>query len=239
MTNRQPFREDERGVLQVMEAILAALILLGAILFVTISSSPVRDVGSSGVNLETIAEDTLNVLTSQPGLADANLTRLDEIVNDAIQGDTADAELFLTNIVPVGSRYALRLDNGIQPLHLLPVTGSATSPREASGASTYILPDWTANAGFNQTYAPGDPLDFSTWTDLVAPDGSSIGPGGDTWLDLWTADVPTQDRIPTWALFGVWDCTGGSCSDFRIALDDDITPNRPLYSVELLLWEGV
>jgi hypothetical protein len=235
------FKDDERGVLQVLESIMASMILLGAILFVTISSSSVRDTGSSSINLTTIAEDTLTVLTSQPGLIDANVSRLDEIVDAAIMGDTDSAELFLSNIMPVGTRYALRLDNGIESTHLLPISSGASMPRAASGASTYIMPNWIANSGSNSTvtYMPGAELNFSTWATLTAPDGNATGPGGEDWIDIWRSEVPTQDRIPPSALYGIWDCTGGTCIDFRIALEPSVTPPRALYAVELLLWEGV
>lgn len=252
------FASDDRGVMQVMEAILAALVLFGAILFVTLTSSPVRDTGAPGVNLATLAEDSLDILQRQDGQDDPTVDRLEEIVNLAMRGDVDQAELFLQDIVPQGTRYALRLDNGIAPLQLVPTAGAAlTTPRDASGAATYMLSNWTRFEGTGpdcdlapeRCFVPGaaeaidgtTAVDFSNWT-LYAPSAASgsdtTGPGGLDWIDIWTANQPGQDVIPPNAPYGAWKCDGCTGSSIRIVPPDETAVERQAYAVQLLLWGG-
>lgn len=239
--DRPVFRQDERGVLQVMEAIMAAMILLGAILFVTLSSSPVRETGAAGISLSTLAGDTLTVLERQQGVDDPSITRLEEVVNLAMQGDVTNAERFLDAAVPQGTRYSLRLDNGVEPLPLIPASSSlGTAPRAASGAVTYMLANWTAYSSPTVSVAPGESFNFTGWTSINAPDGSSVGPGGDAWIDIWADLEPGRDRVPAAVPYGVWSCGGCTgINQFRVVLEDGTEADRPLVAVQLLLWEGV
>ncbi len=254
------FASDERGVMQVLEAVLAAMILIGAILFVTLTSSPVRESGAPGINLATLAEDSLDILQRQDGQDDPTVDRLEEIVNLAMRGNVDQAELFLQDIVPQGARYALRLDNGLAPLQLVPTSGAAlTTPRDASGAATYMLSNWTrfeatgpdCDLEPTRCFVPGasedlagNSVDFSNWTKLYAPSAGSgsdsIGPGGVEWVDLWTTLQPSQDTIPPNVPYGTWKCDGGGCpgASIRIVLPDETAVERPVYAVQLLLWSG-
>ena len=87
--------------------------------------------------------------------------------------------------------------------------------------------------------APGDTFDFSNATALRAPNGESKGPGGQEWLTIWADLEAGQDRIPASAPYGVWQCTGcDTVTEFRIVLEDGTAVDRPLYGVQLLLWDG-
>lgn len=239
---------------------MAAMILLGAVLFVTITSSPVQETGAAGISLSTLAGDTLNVLEKQQGRDDPSATRLEEVVNLAMRGEVEAAERFLDAAVPQGTRYALRLDNGVEPLQLIPAAGSlGSTPRAASGAVTYMLGNWTDLGSEpdcepvseqSECFPPASStaldgngtIDFSNATELRAPNDSTVGPGAVPWIDIWKAAEPTGDTVPAFAPYGVWRCTG--CTDiagshFRVVLEDGTAVDRPLYGVQLLLWDGV
>ncbi len=231
---------DDDGVIHVFEALLTGVLILTAILFMTGLSAPSASESTGGIDLGRIATDTLDILQSRD--AEDPVTydnRLEEIVHEALAGDTAGGADFVEDILPTGTRYLLRLDNGYGTLTLLPAgTGPTVNPRAADAGQAYMAPllDAFAGLGPDVTAAPTTALDFSTWTSLEAPDGGATAPDGGTWLAWWTAQVPTEDRVPAAVPFGTWRFDDGAVKYLEVPAPGGAT--RPLYAVQLLVWPG-
>ena len=254
--SRRSLSRDEAGALPVFEAIIAGMLVLTAILFLSAIGRPGPGGGQSGIDLAQNAADTLRILRDRdaenPGLYPDRLT---EIVSQAMLGNTADAETFLDEIVPLGTRYLLRLDNGVQPLVLLPDgSGPALTPRAAQAASVLVLPDWTANGVdpvASEPLRPGQEIPAghpallvsSTHSYLVAPTGSTSMPDGTSWQSHWSsADHSNPRVVPPDVPYGVWMACGDAtdCDStkelFRIVGPSGIEADYPLYGVQLVVW---
>ncbi len=151
---------DEDGSIHVIEALLAGMIILTAVLFMAATTAPSPAEGQSGIDLAKVSADTLRVLQQRPPETDlvpnaetssglrAYPSRLDEIVDEAIKGhaDAAANEALVRELVPAGNRYQLRIDNGVDHLILLPLGGGFTAqPRAAKAAETFVVPMWQDN----------------------------------------------------------------------------------------------
>src|SRR5688572_11526763 len=130
MRPRQPVRprlrlrrlgDDERGSFMVLEAILVALLVLTAILFITSVQRPSTGADQGGLDLGQVAADTLSILQVRSFNGDA----FDTWITDLAQGDSATGCLataptevacptataiddFLGEVLPTGTRYSLR-----------------------------------------------------------------------------------------------------------------------------------
>ncbi len=253
-------RDDERGALPVFEAIVAGMLVLTAILFLTAVGRPSPAAGESGIDLGQNAADTLAILrdrddTQHATDPDLYPHRLAEIVERAMVGDTTDAKTFLDSIVPTGTRYLLRLDNGVEPLVLLPTgSGPSLTPRAAQAAAVLVTPDWNANGKPSdnpglQTIRPGQVIpaghaasqDYSQPEFLVGPHGSTLMPDGTAWRLHWDAQ---SGGVPPDAPYGVWrwcdqaDCVGGSgvLSAFKVVHPSGAESDYPVYGVQLVVW---
>lgn len=249
---------DEEGALPVFEAIIAGMLVLTAILFLTAIGRPAPASGQSGIDLGQNAADTLGILRDRD--ADDPVTypdRLSEIVDLAVRGDTSDAEGFLDEIVPLGTRYLLRLDNGVEPLVLLPHgSGPALTPRAAQAASVLVIPDWTANGALSavtssaiqpgQEIPAGHParLVSTTHSYLVAPTGSTTMPDGTSWQAHWSqAEYTSPQRVvPPDVPYGVWKacqssaCNAGEVELFKVVGPSGTEAEYPVYGVQLVVW---
>lgn len=238
-------QDEEATTMLVVEAILSAIIVLTAVVFLTSIGAPTTEQGATGIDLGRIAGDSLGILLAReaedPTLYD---NRLEEIVDLGLKGETESGHAFLKEILPAGSRYVLRVDNGVQPLTILPEgSGLETNPRSARAAEVFLLPNHTAHAPVvpNATAPPGGNLDWSTWTTLAGPNGETQGPNGTgtTWLEWWRWQEPEEDRIPQQALYGLWRYDDGSTDcpcHLRVHLPTGTETDRAPYAIQLVVW---
>ncbi len=247
---------DDEAAFPVLEAVLVAILVLTAVLFFTSFGRPTAATDEGGIDLGRYAADALAVMgrhsfddpTGSPLTEEGWLTLL-------VQGNTAmagEVEAYLGEILPPGTRFALRLDNGVEPLHLVP-QGVEDAPRAARAAETYIAPDWRARPGpFAQpvqqvhpgqeiTAAPANATAFRDLTPggcVEAPDGSASGPAG-PWLSVWRGSAQVPSAVP----YGVWAAHTGACDDtpdvlLRVGLPDGTAADFPVYGLQLVVWFG-
>ena len=236
-------RADEGGAFPIFEAVIVAVLIITTIIFFTSLQRPTTATDTGGIDLGRLAADTLVVVRTReftatactPDVVDATL---EEWVNRTMTPTTAtdscmaDAiEDFLDEVLPPGTSFQLRLDNGVEPLLLVPF-GAEEPPRAAHAAEVYFAPRWRANwvlPAVNATLEQVVPgmevpaelavattfVEPSTLTCIEAPNGSDRAPDGQTWLQHWqgaqatdpvTGDplVPSVDVVPAYAPYGVW-----------------------------------
>lgn len=175
---RGTFGDDERGSFVVLEAILVALLVLTAILFFTSVQRPSTGTDQGGLDLGQVAADTLSILevrTFTVTNGTSALKDLEDWVTNATRYDTtgnstsAAVEEFLEEVLPTGSRYAVRLDNGVSNLTLLPA-GGAGEPHGARAAQVLLFPSWSAHR--NDTATALTPLVTVSPGEVVEPECS-------------------------------------------------------------------
>lgn len=233
--------KDDDGVIHVFEALLVGVLILTAILFMTALSGPTQSESSGGLDLARISADTLAILEARDPDDVAYQHRLDELVAQAMQGNVAEAEAFLGEVLPSGTRFLLRLDNGVEPITLLPQGGAASVPRNAQAAEVFYIPDWRVHAA-----APGDPdpasevvrhgasfTAFTAGAGLTAPDGSTTAPDGTSWAAWWLAHDASGSTVPLDVPYGLWN-QGGTL----LRVQGDVATDLPVYAVQLLVWPG-
>lgn len=228
---------NDDGAVHVFEAVITGMLVITAILFMTALSKPESSEAGSGVDLARLADDTLQILQTRP--ADACVTcdnRLEEIVEAAVSGDESAHE-FIQDVLPTGTRYLLRLDNGFAPLTLLPSgSGPTTQPRNAEAAEVFLAMDWNAHTGatIDDVLHPGQAFDKTGWTIVEGPMGGNQAPGGESWLSLWLA----EPGVPAWAPYGVWEVNGGSTNVLVVPEGIANEPVYPVYGIQLVVWVG-
>ena len=230
---------DEEAAFPVFEAVIVAVLILTTIIFFTSLQRPTNATDAGGIDLGQISADTLVVLQARefsatactPDVTDASL---DEWINrtmtpqSATDSCMADAvEEFLDEVLPPGTRFQVRLDNGVKPLVLVPFA-SDEAPRAAHAAETYFDPRWRMNwvpPAVNATLeqlTPGMevPVSLTAATTFLnpastikcieGPNGSARAPDGATWLAHWQdtsdwIDATTPVRqVPSDIPYGVW-----------------------------------
>ncbi|MEO6667331.1 MAG: hypothetical protein ABIO65_11245 [Nitrospiria bacterium] len=228
---------DERGSLMVLEAILVAMLVLTAILFFTSVQRPSTGSDQGGLDLGQVAADTLSILEVRTIEGQS----FEGWVTNTTRGDNATATAvrdFLEEVLPTGTRFAIRLDNGVSNLTILS-SGTVTTPHAARGAQIFVFPNWATyrnqTIGAGLTVTPGEvvasthalvsgtyhcfqaPNGFST-----APDGPDAGATADLWearwntdpgiLAPWKADAQTlgsNEQIPRDLPLGRWKVSTG------------------------------
>jgi hypothetical protein len=208
---RGPLARDDDGSFLVLEAILVALLVLTAILFFTSVQRPSTGAGEGGLDLAQVAADTLQILQQRSFVIGGQAQPFNSWLTNATEGDAATAAIvdgFITEMLPTGAHYSLRLDNGVAALQVLP--GAATeTPRNARAAEIATLPPWTAfrnaTAGAamrvvtpGQVVDAADPLvSAGTYACYEAPYNATTGPGGQEWRARWQsapeASAPTSN----------------------------------------------
>src|ERR1041385_5687437 len=184
-------RRDAGGAMPVLEAILVAVLVLTAIIFFTSAQRPTTGAEQGGIDLAKVAADTLQIMQARnfTGTGPANpevwVTRL-------AQGDTPTAaaiDTFLKGILPSGSRYILRLDNGNGTLRLLPMTVRSVSDGVISSGTTLT----SATAAFTAA-DQGQPV----WGGaIVSGSYASVIPAGTTILSVSSATTATLSQAAT------------------------------------------
>ncbi len=251
---RDRLRRDDNAAFPVLEAVLVAVLILTTILFFTSLQRPTTATDEGGIDLGRLAADTLEILQTKefttsaatcPELATGK--GLEQWVGAALNGTACVAdelEAFLGEVLPPGTQFLVRLDNGVEPLVLVP-HGSSESPRAARAAATYITPLWVDNlpgpataTGYpGQQVTAGDlyTMTLGTCASITAPTGSPDGPSG-TWENLWDDEI---GRIPSAAPYGLWKANcGGSDVYARLGLPDGTKTDYPVYALQLVVWFG-
>ena len=259
-------RHDEDAAFPVLEAVLVAVLILTTILFFTSLQRPTTATDEGGIDLGRLASDTLEILETKeftragcPQLATAK--GLEQWVGAALNGTECvadEVEEFLAEVLPPGTRFLVRLDNGVEPLVLVPY-GSTETPRAARAASTFVTPAWMTNMGHTSAEAvhPGRQIldatanpvatAFATPASIACikgPSGSATAPGGATWLSLWQPTAPeTPPRVPSSIPYGGWvgytnaDCNAGATYLF-VGLADGTATDYPVHGLQLVVWFG-
>lgn len=240
----------------VLEAILVALLVLSAILYVTSVQRPIVGGDAGGVDLATLSSQTLQLLSGNT-FVDASGERLavHEWVNLTLQGDpamVARVDRFVSEVLPVGTRYTLTLTNGVGELRLAPALDPG-EPRNAQAAEVPFFPPWSKfrHAASTEWAIPGAPvarhnvlLNFTgagptALHCIKAPNNSTLGPGAVPWTTSWQG----RTTVPEGALYGRWAgytdaaCTAGA-QYVRIALRNGTQTDMPLYGLRLVVWFG-
>ncbi|MGQ0534976.1 MAG: hypothetical protein ACT4PT_02775 [Methanobacteriota archaeon] len=127
---------------QVLEALLIALIILGALLAIYLRSPPQGEAPATERNsLETQASDALTLLSgfplNDPLYGNNTLVRL---VTESLMGNSSNLSAELSRLLPEESEFAVYLFNGIdaRPLYV-----REPPPGEAVSASIDIRPSWS------------------------------------------------------------------------------------------------
>lgn len=169
---------DEAGAFPVVEAILVAVIVLSAILFFTSIQRPTTGSEVGGLDLGQFAADTLQVLESR----EFNDLSYPDWVTELAIGGTAGAtttatevDEFISEVLPSGAEYSLRITNGVVAHPILP-TGDLPTPNGANAAEVVFVPSWATYAGqaASITVAPGEVISSTDATRfaLVSPGGA-------------------------------------------------------------------
>ncbi len=263
---------DDEGALHVVEALMAGTIILTAILFLSLTAAPSPSGAITGTDLSSHAVDILAIMSNAPpeeNVADGDpetvstwSSRLEEIMSHGLANEaevTADTD-YIDELVGVGNRWQLRLDNGVEPLVVMPYGTDFAQPRGAKAAERFIAPPWDANRGqcaplgaipllSGSPFYPGGPgPDLSAAGTLtspipstVDPNGARTGPNGVTWISWWRDNDPdavsTNYRVPNAAPYGMWVIDeGGIPNCFEIVARNGTNAAVPAYGAQLLVW---
>src|ERR1041385_8823261 len=116
-------RDDVAGGFPGPGGLLVAGLWLAAVLFFTSLQRPTSGAEQGGIDLAKVSADTLAILRTRTFTVGAGTQTMEGWVTNVTAGDAATAsaiDTFLRQILPAGSRYSLRLDNGVAPMHILP-----------------------------------------------------------------------------------------------------------------------
>lgn len=235
----------------VFEAILVAILVFTAMLFVTSIQKPTLGRGATGIDLNTLAADTLDNLAEKnfkhPSTSE-NLV-LEDWVRLALEDDGDVESLvhdYMKDVLGAGHRYKLTLENGYGAFELLPPDESIT-PRGGGAAQSFLFPNWTIHQSETPNATaivfPGEALDFSAWTTLTSPTNTTVAPDGGTWLAWWDAKesgTPDKGHVPAEVLYGTWKYDdGGACPCYvHVALPGGVANDHPVYALRLVVWLG-
>ncbi len=162
--NGRPCNDDEAGAFPVFEAVMVAILIFTAILFFTGVGRPSDPSEAGGIDLAQNAADILSILETRefgsptavpmqdvgatPGWVTLLVQESDQ--PDGITAPTrGEVDDLISEIVPAGALYVLRLSNGKEPnppppfdsgvLELSP--GGGRIPHGARAAEIFLLPD--------------------------------------------------------------------------------------------------
>lgn len=242
--------DDEVAAIQVVEAILVAVLVAGALIFFALAQRPSFPADSGGRDQSRVAADALALLQGQDPGADAAPATIDQlglvlrnVFNDQprqVERDRIDAAL------PDGTMWSLRLYNGFGRLEVLASATISVAPRETGAATAFASINVPGSGAVDEPRplerAPRNlPAPPSTCT--LSYNSMTTAPSGKTWLEEWDAwldvrPVP-RDTIPDFAPFGSWNYGTGSCDDpFQVSLQTGTAVGMMVYSVELVVWDA-
>ncbi|HVL86396.1 MAG TPA: hypothetical protein VM681_00105 [Candidatus Thermoplasmatota archaeon] len=155
----------DRGSIVVLEAILVALLVFGAIAFLYTLQQPARPtIGSQG-ELSTRASDALRSLVLQPALNESYENALAEAVTLAAAGDCSLLSARLRTLLPLDTRFGVRVETGGGGAQLCGETPLRSV--ETASATTAFQPKWSYLAVVPRF----EPLDGASMTGRFAAAG--------------------------------------------------------------------
>lgn len=214
--------DEDGGAINVFEAVLAALLIVGALFYWNVLQQPDFEDPGAGAEMDRLAARALEgILADPPGTA----TTLDAWAFDVLDGanDGSDMDASMELLLPPGTVYAVRLNTGAGVIHLAPDGEGDRLPRAGGSAATFIQVDLqTTPSGVMELY-PGqaaeldqDLLGFSLFCDFGAIRGPHDAPsdplphgpvdperhGGMTsWSEVWNA---ADGTVPVGIPYGAW-----------------------------------
>jgi hypothetical protein len=231
-------RADEGGAFPVLEAVLAAALILSTIVILSVLQRPVIVAPPGAASGPDEIARGAAIALGQADIPGAGV--LETWLTAVVDGDpaaTAAVHDFVASQLPAGAHGGIRVNNGVAPLTLI-----GAAPAKAAGVGVaYALPNWRANDPLppgSSVFQPGDAFDYSSVQCLRAPTGLDVGPGGQSWLSIWN---PASGMVPLNAIYGVWvsytsnDCVTGPKS-FQVVLAAASPTELPPYGVELVVW---
>lgn len=129
------------GTTVVLEAIVAVLVIVGAVIFLLVATTPQGSTGVEGDDeLETLARDALRTLTeSGPGVNESRRTPVPLMVADAVRGNGTELDRRIGELLPAGAQANVFLGNGEAEMTLV---RNGPAPEESVGAQQPISPPW-------------------------------------------------------------------------------------------------
>lgn len=214
-------RDDDAAAFPVIEAILAALIIFGAILYFSYAQRAQVPVGTASEGESPLAAGLANLLVDSPILTPATPTPATSTT--AVGGDSwlellskgdsnaqTKVTAFISAKMPAGDHFVLQLHNGFAPLVLLTDGGLPPAGAHADVGSALVLPSWSAAAS-GPVLSPGQPAPAAACyvapnDDPVTPTGTM--PDGTPWAMAFGSVSP---KVPLSALYGEWKA-GATCA---------------------------
>lgn len=138
----RPSPDGDGAQIQVLEAVLIAVILFGAVGFVLTFTLPTSDTAPERAGLEQRAEDALAVL-NELGVEDGRYGNnlLSYAVSKALEGDPSMLEARLEGLLPPATRFYVSMSNGVDHYEVYNKSGKARG--ETVTASHVLEPQWT------------------------------------------------------------------------------------------------
>jgi hypothetical protein len=254
------FVDDEQAAFPVFEAVLVAILIITTIIFFTSLQRPTTSTDQRGIDLGRLASDTLGVLQNKPisGSGCVQGATFKQWIGSAMNGSRCEADLvekFVAEVLPLGTQFQIRFDNGIDHRVLVPFN-STDVPRAGKAAATHLNPFWLTYAnitpadrvfpGMEVTDGPTNATSFTTPATIQcinSPLGTAGGPGKVSWVSRWQAGGATP-RVPTAIPYGVWagfsgaPDANGNCTYLAVGLPDGTTTNYGVYAIQLVVWFG-
>lgn len=240
-------RDDDAGIGMVIEAVIVAVIVLSALIFVALlrhgDSASFADTGDS----QRVAQGLASALAQKSALT-CNL-EIEQWVSQAINGTDCGVSANIaasSTLVPRGAFWIVRLDNGQDTLPLLPLgLANRAQPTNARVAETYFVPNWRAFNGSAATVSATLGATVSTLgaTSLASPTGSCVGPSGATWLSLF-GGASAAATVPANAPLGKWRASAAGCGGVGTTIQ--VTSAQlpagsnanllPVYGLQVVVW---
>lgn len=139
---------DESGAIQVVEAILVAVLVGSALIFFALSQRPTVPPSGPATDLAQVATDTLVILQGNtPG--DSGSDELTRYAYGAITA--ADLKTALTALLPDGMQYRLQFTSDSGLTGIAAVTSTTSSPGAGAQAGVAYVVDNDGTAGAPKT----------------------------------------------------------------------------------------
>jgi hypothetical protein len=237
----------DEAVVPVLEAVLAALVILGVIFAAFVLQRPPAiappPAGGPAANAQGIA-DALAGMTACGGPPATWVDRLE-------QGDAACQAELDTRIAPMlgdRGRYLVRLANGHGAHTLLPTGAADPDIGDAGVGVLFVAPDWDFPAppapAAASRFAPGDERSGAPPACVESPAGTRLRPDGTPWSASWASIVPTDAPYGAWTLYTLGAGSGATCagatgpSAVLVRFDDTAPLARPAYALQVVVWNA-
>lgn len=124
-------RPRDRGNIVVLEAVIAAILLVGVATVLLAATGPdTRNSNDATTELQTLSKDILRTLEATDG-NESRRSHLPDLVADALHGRSDELENRTHRLLPRGAEASVALSNGLDRMYLL---DNGPAPEEATGA---------------------------------------------------------------------------------------------------------